>query len=404
MNGAGAGLVAPPARRSRPAASGRSAPRAAMAVRALRLTEFRNYRALRHEFACAPVVLCGPNGAGKTNLLEAVSLLAPGRGLRGARLADLRRRNAPPDAAWAVAARVDTATGAADIGAGDANGAGRRAVRIDGRPARGQAALAEHLAVVWLTPAMDRLFTDSPSGRRAFLDRLASGLEPPHARALAAYDKAARSRLRLLADRAEPAWLTAAEETMAARGTAVAATRAAVVRQLSAALRLADGPFPRAGLALRGALDEWLETMPAVDVEQRFAAALRDGRDRDRDSGATAFGAHRSDLDVRDIDRGAPAAQCSTGEQKALLVAIALAAARLHAARRGAPPLLLLDEVAAHLDPDRRAALLDAAAALGGQTWFTGADAAQFRALAGRAQFLAVAEGRLRPAAAAAWV
>ena len=190
---------------------------------------------------------------------------------------------------------------------------------------------------------------------------------------------------------------------MAARGVAVAATRAQAVERLSAALRLADGPFPRAGLALVGALDDWLAAMPAVDVEQRFAAALRESRARDRESGGAAVGAHRADLAVEDIDRGAPAAQCSTGEQKALLIAIVLAAARLHAARRGAAPLLLLDEVAAHLDSRRRAALVEAAAALGGQVWLTGAEAGLFDALAGRAQFLAVGDGRLRPAAVARW-
>ena len=391
--------------RPAPPLSAAPRPRAAMAVRTLRLTEFRSYRALRHDFACAPVVLSGPNGSGKTNLLEAVSLLAPGRGLRGARLGDLRRRTAPCGVGWAVAARVDSARGPADIGTGgeENRAAPRRAVRIDGRPARGQSQLAEHLAVVWLTPAMDRLFADSPSRRRAFLDRLASGLEPRHARDLAAYERALRARARLLAENADPAWLNAAEETMAARAVTVAATRAAAVAQLSAALRAADGAFPRAGLALTGTLDLWLAEMPAVDAEHRLTSALRESRVRDRESGAAAHGAHRSDLEVRDIDRDVAAAQCSTGEQKALLIAIVLAAARLHAARRGGPPLLLLDEVAAHLDADRRAALLEAAAALGGQAWLTGADPRQFAALAGRAQFFTAGGGALRPTAAAGW-
>ena len=406
MSAAGLRAVASPAAPPRPAPAPPSAEprfRAAMAVRRLRLTEFRNYRALRHDFACAPVVLSGPNGSGKTNLLEALSLLGPGRGLRGARLGELRRRTAPCGAAWAVAARVDSARGETDIGTGeDARPtAARRAVRIDGRPARGQSQLAEHLAVVWLTPAMDRLFADSPSRRRAFLDRLASGLEPRHARDLAAWERALRARARLLAEDADPAWLGAAEEEMAARGVAVAATRAAAVAQLSAALRAADGAFPRAGLTLTGALERWLEEMPAVDVEHRLASALRESRAHDRETGAAAHGAHRGDLEVRDIDRGVAAAQCSTGEQKALLIAIVLAAARLHAARRGGPPLLLLDEVGAHLDADRRAALLEAAVALGGQTWLTGADPRQFAALDGRAQFFTAGGGALRPTATA---
>lgn len=401
MNRAGA-VASPAVTLHRTAPHAECRPPAMMAVRALRLTEFRNYRTLRHEFTPDPVVLCGPNGAGKTNLLEAISLLSPGRGLRGAKLAEMRCRAAAADAPWAVAAQVDTAQGAAHIGTGNdpGNSVQRRAVRIDGRPTRGHAPLAAYLAIVWLTPAMDRLFTDSPGRRRDFLDRLVGGLEPNHAHEVAAYEKSMRARMRLLENDADPAWIDAGEETMAAHGVAVAAARGAVVRQLSAALRVGDGPFPRASVALNDVLDAWLETAPALDVEQRFAAALRDSRARDRESGVTTVGVHRSDIVVSDIDRGVLAAQCSTGEQKALLIAIVLASARLHAARRGSPPLLLLDEVAAHLDSARRGALLDAALTLGGQAWFTGADAAQFDTLAGRAQFLTVSDGRLRPGGA----
>ncbi len=370
-------------------------PSAARVAR-LTLTDFRNYAQLRLEPGPRPVVLTGANGAGKTNLLEALSFLAPGRGMRRARLGEVTRRGAPAAARWAVAARLDLPGGACDIGTGLESGAAageRRQVRIDGESARGQAGLGERVGVSWLTPAMDRLFTEAPGGRRRFLDRLVAGLLPGHGRELAAYERALRERARLLASRGEARWLDAIEETLAGHGVAVAAARRDALARLGAALAEASDPFPRPGLAIAGEIEGWLDDMAAVDAEHRFAALLRDSRRRDAESGHTAHGPHRSDLVARHLAHDLLAGECSTGEQKALLVSIILAEARLRAARSGAAPLLLLDEVAAHLDGVRRAALAEALAGLGAQAWLTGTDASLFAALDGKATFYTVADG-----------
>ncbi|MFQ5958616.1 MAG: DNA replication/repair protein RecF [Alphaproteobacteria bacterium] len=367
-----------------------------VAVSRLALTDFRCFANTVLVCDSRPAVLTGPNGAGKTNILEALSLLAPGSGLRGARLAELVRRDAAPDARWAVAARLDTPRGPVDVGTGGAQGAGelRRVVKIDGRPARGQAALAEVVGALWLTPAMDRLFIDAAAARRRFLDRLVFGFDPAHARRLAAYERALRERTRLLREGpADEAWLTALEGAMAADGVAVAAARRVTVRRLSRALVHGVGPFPGAEVALDGSVEAWLEDMPAVDVESRFAEALNRSRPHDAVAGGAAQGPHRSDLVVRHKGRGVPAAQCSTGEQKTLLIALVLAAAELQAAERGAAPLLLLDEVAAHLDERHRRALFEAICGLGAQAWMSGTDRALFAALGDRARHLAVCEG-----------
>ncbi len=342
------------------------------------------------------MVLTGPNGAGKTSVLEALSLLAPGAGLCGARLADLNRRGAGPAARWAVAARVDTMRGPVDVGTGlgESDGAPRRVVRIDGRPARGTAALAEVVPALWLTPSMDRLFLDPASGRRRFLDRLVFGFDPQHADRLAAYERALRERSRLLrAGSGEKAWLDALEGTMTASGVAVAAARRSAIRRLDGALVDGDGPFPAAGVRLEGDVESWLDTLPAVDCEARLGEALAASRRHDAALGRAAHGPHRTDLAVRERSGGVAAAHCSTGEQKALLIAIVLAAARLQAAQRGAAPLVLLDEVAAHLDKRRRAALFDAVCDLGAQAWMTGTDRALFAPLGDRAQRFAVGDG-----------
>ena len=361
---------------------------AVLAVRQLRLTDFRNYRQLRLDCGPEPVVLVGANGAGKTNLLEALSFLTPGRGLRRARLDEVCRRSRgeePDAAAWAVAATVDTPDGRLVIGTGlepakNDGGLPRRAVRIDGRPAQSQTALGLHVAAVWLTPQLDRLFLDGPGERRRFLDRLVTALHPQHAGDVAAYDNALRQRARLLADGGrDPHWFTALEDTMARHGVALAAARADTVHRLDAAARLGVGPFPRAALAMAGEIDGWLAVLPALDAE----------------AGTTSCGPHRSDLAVRHLDLDLPAAEGSTGQQKAVLVSIALAHARLVALSRGRAPLLLLDEIAAHLDAERRAALFDEVMALGVQSWMTGTDAGLFAPLGGRAQILRVADGSI---------
>lgn len=387
-----------------PANRSESSARSMLAVRQLRLTDFRNYRQLRLDCGLEPVVLVGGNGAGKTNLLEALSFLAPGRGLRRARLDEVgyRTRGEEPNAStWAVAATLDTPEGRLAIGTGLEPGRGegspsRRVVRIDGRAAASQTALGLHVAAVWLTPQLDRLFLDGASERRRFLDRLVTALHPQHAGDVAAYENALRQRARVLAEGGrDPHWFTALEDTMARHGVALAAARADTVHRLDAAARLGIGPFPRAALAMAGEIDGWLDTMAALDAEDRLRAELAANRLRDAEAGTTSMGPHRSDLAVRHLDLDLPAAEGSTGQQKAVLVSIALAHARLVAMSRGRPPLLLLDEISAHLDAERRAALFDEVVALGAQSWMTGTDAELFAPLRGRAQILRVADGSI---------
>jgi DNA replication and repair protein RecF len=392
-----------------PAAAGMT-PRAASVAR-LSLTDFRGYARLRLDLDPAPVVLTGPNGAGKTNLLEAVSFLAPGRGLRRARLAELDRRAAPgsddrgADAAspWAVSALVETAHGRVHIGTGRDSGEGdklseRRVVRIDGHPARGQKDLAEHVAVVWLTPELDRLFLDGSSARRRFVDRVVYGFQPGHAGEVSAYETVMRERARLLTEGgADAAWLDALEDGMARHGVAIAAARAEVVRRLDAAAGSRPGPFPAARLALAGDIDTALGQAPAVAVEDAARAALKAARGHDAVHGGAAWGPHRTDLLVRYAAKDCPARDCSTGEQKALLLSITLAVARELAAERGEAPLLLLDEVVAHLDGARRAALFDEISALGAQAWLTGTDDELFQGLRGRAAFFRVLDATVMP-------
>ena len=372
-------------------------------VTRLVLTDFRNYHEARLTLGTEPVVLTGPNGAGKTNLLEALSFLAPGRGLRSAKSTEIDRRpepgGDPGDSGWAVAAVVATRHGALRVGTGrDPTASERRIVRIDGEPVRSQASLGERLGVVWLTPPMDRLFLEGPSGRRRFLDRMVLGLDPAHASRVAAYEQALRERSHLLRDGpADSAWLAALEEVMAEQGVAVAAGRREIVQRLDRVCAEAEGPFPRARLTLVGIVEGWLEEMPALAAEARFKAALAANRASDGQAGGAAIGPHRSDIAVSLVEKGVAAEFASTGEQKALLIAILLAHAALQQAMRGEPPLLLLDEVAAHLDASRRAALFEALVRLDGQAWLTGTDAALFAPLRCDAQFLSVHDGTLSP-------
>ena len=377
---------------------------APVAVRRLALAQFRCYGAAELSADARPVVLTGPNGAGKTNLLEAVSFLAPGRGLRGARLAAVDRR--PPGAAealgpWAVSARIDAPTGEILIRTGrEAPRPGEelrdhRRVLIDGVPAKSQTALAGLLAVVWLTPQMDRLLQEGSAGRRRFLDRLVFAFDPGHAARVSAYEQAWRERQRLIEDGAgaDPAWLDALEARIAEAGVAIAAARRALVQRLARAAD-APGPFPRPGLAVEGMVEAWLSQAPALEVEERFRAGLAASR---APAGGPVQGPHRSDLAVTHRQKGIAAELASTGEQKALLVAIMLAHARLIAAERGAPPILLLDEVAAHLDAERRAHLFAALTQLGAQAWMTGTDEALFRPLGHAAQFFRIKDAAITP-------
>jgi DNA replication and repair protein RecF len=385
------------------------------AVLRLDLTAFRNHGATRIVPGPVPVVLTGPNGAGKTNVLEALSFLAPGRGLRRARLGEVDHRDM--GRAWAVSAELAVRHGTMHIGTGrdgapsgrrdgasDArpdggdDGSERRILRIDGAAARSQQQLAEQLAVVWLTPDHDRLFADGAGVRRRFLDRLVATYDPEHVGRVAAYEHGLRERSRLLqAGHWDGRWLDALEQRLAAGGIAIVDARAHLIARLSAALADGVGPFLAPDLTAAGELEGWLDSEPALAAEDRFRDALAAARTRDSAHGGAEVGPHRSDLAARHPATGVDARQCSTGEQKAMVIAIVLAHARLIAADRGMPPLLLLDEVAAHLDADRRSALFDELSALNAQAWLTGADRALFAAFGDRAQFCAVRDGRVTP-------
>ena len=374
----------------------------------LTLTGFRNYDALRLELTGAPVVLVGPNGAGKTNLMEAVSLLSPGRGLRGAQYGDLARL--PDGRGWAVAARLAGPLGEARLGTAwqgggdtDNEAAASRQVRIDGRPASGSGQFAGHVRILWLTPAMDRLFTGPASDRRKFLDRLVSAFDADHATRVSSLDKGLRERNRLLAERsAEKTWLTAVEQELAEAAVAVAAARVAAIEAMDAYLSEAPSgrqasPFPLAALALEGELEGRLSAAPAVQVEDEYRRMLHDSRKIDQAAGRTLIGPHRSDLAVTHAGRSMPARSCSTGEQKALLIGLVLAQARaVRDSFGGWAPLVLLDEVTAHLDAKRRAGLFAELDHLGAQAWMTGTDATLFAGLSDSADMAEIESGSLR--------
>jgi len=353
----------------------------------LALTDFRSYA----DAVLAPgpglVVLTGENGAGKTNILEAVSLLSPGRGLRGASLANMARIGGP--GGFAVAARLSASPegeGLVDIGTGTLVSAPeRRQVRVNGAAASATS-LSEWLSVLWLTPAMDRLFQEGASGRRRFLDRLVLALHPSHAVHAARYEAAMRARNKLLAEEGPPdeAWLGALEARMAEHGAALVEARRSAVSALGVRLAAAEeGPFARAGLGLEGG-------------EEDLSTVLKRDRARDRAAGRTLAGPHRTDIAVTHLGKGRPAGLCSTGEQKALLLSIILAHADLVAERAGRRPILLLDEVAAHLDPRRRAALFERLESAGGQVWMTGTEPSLF--VEARADRWHVGNGCLTPA------
>jgi DNA replication and repair protein RecF len=364
----------------------------------LRLTRYRSYPAADLRFSAPLVVFAGPNGAGKTNLLEAISLLVPGRGLRGARISEVAMGGEPP---WAVSGQFDDGLGGFEVGTGstEEGGPDRRAFRLDGEKLRAQSDLAERVAAVWITPQMDRLFQESAGGRRRFLDRLAMALEPHLAREVSAYETAMANRNRLLVQgregrRAEPAWIAGLEDAMARHGIAIAASRRALVVRLNATLEAgAAGTFPRAVLTLQDPAADLLDTMPALAAEDVLRAGWAASRPRDAAAGATLNGPHRADLLFTHGEKGIAAGLCSTGEQKALLISTVLAHAGLIAAARGFAPLLLLDEVAAHLDAQRRAALFDALAALPAQSFLTGTDPEVFSPLSAVAEHWSVSPG-----------
>ena len=372
-------------------------------IRRLTLTNFRSYHAAQIDVPQAgAVVLLGQNGAGKTNLIEAISFLAPGRGLRRATLEEVAF--AEGDGSWAISAEVEGKLGLATHGTGIEPPAGEdaaspRKCRIDRESVGSAAAFADHLRVVWLTPAMDTLFNGPASERRRFLDRLVLAVDAEHSSRVSALERALRSRNRLLeTPQPDSHWLDAIEHETAELAVAVAALRSETVRRLQGALeagRNANTVFPLAEIALEGWMEKFLPDHAAVEVEDRYRGVLRENRARDAAAGRTLDGPHLSDLAVRHAGKGIAAADASTGEQKALLIRLVLAHAGLLAEMTGSAPILLLDEVVAHLDPERRAALYDALAALGGQVWMTGADPAAFGDIAGRAQVFEVSPGRV---------
>lgn len=360
----------------------------------LRLTAFRNYASAALDLDQRHLVLTGPNGSGKTNLLEAVSVLSPGRGLRGASFETLQAQGS--DISWAVAATIETAEGPSDIGTGATPEGGRR-VRINGANARSIEAMSDYLRVLWLTPAMDGLFSGPAGDRRRFLDRLVTTLIPAHSAIVADFDKAMRQRNRLLEEGGDAHWLGAIEAQMAELGAALHLNRTDSLTHLQTLIgeSLADGSFPAARLFLTPLLGDETEPPTSAGLEDRLRDLWREGRPLDRAAGRTTSGPHRVDLDVIHAQKSMPAALGSTGEQKALLIGLILAHARLVRRRTGITPFLLLDEIAAHLDPDRRRALFAALDGLETQCFLTGTDPVLFEALGDRAQRVAVRDGRL---------
>jgi len=378
-------------------------------LRRISLTNFRSYPAMTMALDGRPVTLTGENGAGKTNILEALSLLGPGRGLRGARLNELARLEG--DGAWAVSVRYDDGEDERALGVGaSANAPDRRQCRIDGQTASGPTAFTSLMRFLWLTPAQDRLFMEGASERRRFFDRMVAAHDPGFSKTASAYEQAMRQRQKLLeAGTCDEAWLSALEQQMAEYGVALADARRAMALTLVAQdVSGTDGLFPSADIALEGELEAALVDFPACDVEDDFIERLRSARNLDREAGRALRGPHRSDLIVGHRPKGRPARLCSTGEQKALLIGLVLANAKALANRRAgngydratardrAPLILLLDEIAAHLDADRRACLFDILEGLAFPVFMTGTDRSLFAAWGGRAQQFDVCNGEVR--------
>lgn len=366
-------------------------------VSRLMLTDFRCYERVVLALRPGPVVLSGPNGAGKTNILEAVSLLSPGRGLRHAKAADMARMGG--SGGFAVAATIEGADLVAplDLGTATAGDGERRIVKRAGAMAT-QASLARDLSILWLTPTMDRIWTEGAAGRRRFLDRLVLARRPSHAEAHIAYDKARDERMRLLLNGPRDAtWLAAIEERAAKAGAAIAMARRGAVAELNAEMAAAETPFPAAELTLTGEVEGWAETEEAA-LAARLKAALAATRGRDAEAGVQVTGPHRGDMTARHVAKDLPASHCSTGEQKALLIAIVLAQAALVARAEGRAPILLLDEVAAHIDPGRRQMLYDLISGRGLQAFLTGTERSLFHGLEDRGQFFDVRDGQVAAA------
>lgn len=367
-------------------------------ISSIRLNHFRNYKAASlSEIESGFVVLIGPNGAGKTNLLEAVSYLSAGRGLRGAKTFDLQNKDIKTENPWAVSSVLETDFGSIKIGTSIKPQSDRRLTKIQGEAIKSQATLSEYLSCVWLTPQMDSLFRGGASERRRFIDRLLLTYDGAHVGRITRYENALSQRSKLLKDDtkvADPAWLKGLETQMAETGVAIAAARRAFLDRLQKACNTTKNKtFPLAHLSFKGVIENQLETKPAVEVEDLFLDTLERSRHMDAVTGGASIGPHRTDLHVVYADKDMEASQCSTGEQKALLIGLILAHSRLLLADQGRPPILLLDEVVAHLDEDRRNALFSVLEELGGQVWMTGTDRQSFDGVKGRATFVIIDDG-----------
>jgi len=376
----------------------------ALALTRLTLTNFRNYSGLRLDVSARLIALSGPNGAGKTNLLEAISLLSPGRGLRGANFDELA--NLESADSWAIAAEVATPLHEVKLGtgwsaaAGEADGAtSGRVILIDGHLQKGSGALGEYMRMLWLTPAMDRLFAGPAGDRRRFLDRLVATFDPEHSSRVTVFEKVMRERNLLLQEpRADTVWLASLEAHMAEAAVAIAAARTAAVDGLQKHIHdtRQESAFPCGAISIEGEIESLVAGMPAVRAEDEYRRLLADSRGADRAAGRTLKGTHRSDLIVVHGPKSTAAGQCSTGEQKALLIGLILAQARAVKTVANVAPVLLLDEVAAHLDRQRREGLFATLEALGSQAWMTGTDGHLFEGLSPGAQCFHVDAGTLR--------
>jgi DNA replication and repair protein RecF len=370
-------------------------------LRELKLSGYRNYASLKLDLGAGHVVLTGENGAGKTNLIEAISFLSPGRGLRRAAYDSVGK--AGTSGAWSVFCEMEGACGLVSIGTGLSETAAgvdtQRRVRINGTAAKAVDELLDHSRIVWLTPAMDGLFTGPASERRKFLDRLVLAIDPAHGRRVGDFEKAMRGRNKILQeDHGDPQWLDAIEVQMAELGTAIAAARMELASLLSGFIIRGndpDSPFPDAIITLDGSLENAHGDMAASDLEGEYADRLRANRWNDKGAGRTLEGPHRTDLRVTHRPKGMAAESCSTGEQKALLIGLLLAHGGLTSELNGFPPILLLDEVAAHLDASRRAALFNMIDEMGCQSFMTGTDRALFEAIGDRGQYFQVTDGKL---------
>lgn len=366
-------------------------------VERLSLSHFRCYEIFSVSVDPRPVIVTGPNGAGKTNLLESLSFLIPGSGLRRSRLSEVKRQGSREP--WAVSIQLKDEEEKIHIGTGldpETPDSERRVTKINGEKVKSQSVLTQWVSLLWLTPQMDRLFLEGSQGRRRFLDRLVYGFDASHAQRLNRYEHVLKERNLLLRQgRYDRYWLEGLEETLVSEGIALTIARREVVSQLSSILNHRSDAFPQAELFLEGMVEKLLDGRSLLDVEEEMRRILYDSREQDRLTGRTALGPHRSDLQVVYSKKNQPAGLCSTGEQKALLLSIVMAATHLLAVRTETIPLLLLDEVVAHLDEKRRSALFDELLKLKIQAWLTGTDVSLFEELQGNVQFLSLKEARL---------